>query len=118
MATKPRISGAPVDEQAADPADDAADESVTTTETGDDPVDPVPADPADDAADGDGADADASEAGNPFSTLIGGETIVRMVHPGGGTSDRFAREGDAILVPAAEVPEMRDHGFVIDLPEA
>jgi hypothetical protein len=114
MATKPRTSGAATDEQASAPADEAVTETTNIDEAGDDPVDPVqPINLADEAVTG-----GAGEACNPYSALIGGETIIRMTHPGGGTSDRYASDGDAILVPAADVPEMRDHGCVIAAAEA
>jgi hypothetical protein len=55
-----------------------------------------------------------AEAAAEATDLIGGDTLIAMYHPDGGTADAF--ESDArgnVLVPAAEVPVLVSHGFLI-----
>ena len=50
--------------------------------------------------------------------VTGADLLIPMTHPDGGTCDLYEAQGDAILVPAAEVPTMLDHGFVVTVGDA
>jgi hypothetical protein len=54
---------------------------------------------------------------DPITDLIDGETPVAMTHPDGGSCDLYAT-GDPgwLLVPAADVPFLLSHGFVVAEP--
>jgi len=53
------------------------------------------------------------EPENVFKGLIDGDAPVRMINPDGGGSDAYPTEGDHLIVPAADVPTMNSHGFVV-----
>lgn len=55
--------------------------------------------------------------GDAPTDLIGGETPIAMRHPGGGTCDLYATSNPGcLLVPAADVPLLQSHGFVVTEP--